>query len=423
MHRSDNLAGVLQDLLDRWNAVAGEECPYKLMITRHNATVAQTRNAPYHRLGSAVGLPSTLFLNRADAVQFVVSIVGQSGGSASDLQLSVQTDGSLRPIVTVDELSSDDSESLDAAHKPDSASTLDVSQLAIMGTRIRRFRVLVQENVHVKAQLPAGQGLSAVAFHMHVGKPSLACALTRDPAATIMRDAIAESPLAGLVSSPSESMLIYSGCAPGLRLLFDIQASHKHFDLCSPAFPDEPCVSFGRVFQPVLLVADTATGAAHTYTGRYRFQIIAAGQSRHNMKAFSSSELSQYNAGTVAIWTSIDSPGTDVLQAGDEISWLCNFGSPCAVIWPTFGEVPDYFMQIRISTAEADDSSYCAHQADFVLRLHGVTPHAIVSALIAAGVLAAGGALLVLGFLPFRNRYVEYQNQIFELMEKDDDDD
>eukprot|EP00026_Physarum_polycephalum_P008849 Phypoly_transcript_08952.p2 GENE.Phypoly_transcript_08952~~Phypoly_transcript_08952.p2 ORF type:complete len:107 (+),score=5.42 Phypoly_transcript_08952:1111-1431(+) len=53
------------------------------------------------------------------------------------------------------------------------------------------------------------------------------------------------------------------------------------------------------------------------------------------------------------------------------VFWLCTRGSPCGNLFPHYPHTPEYFLLIR-ATALNSNESYCAYTTTFLLRLHTI---------------------------------------------------
>ena len=170
---------------------------------------------------------------------------------------------------------------------------------------------------------------------------------------------------------------ILSGCPPGKSLNLDVGATFPRDEGCDPE-DDVLCLFFESEFRPVLNVRDAVAGTEEAYVGRLEFLVVGGGVTQASVRRFSPEEVFDYNLHSATMWTfessgsGVSSDDPIISSSSPGINFICSGDSPCADIWPTFPNSPEYFAIIRISTRNVQTGSYCGLETEFLLRLHGL---------------------------------------------------
>ncbi|XP_072030248.1 cation channel sperm-associated auxiliary subunit gamma-like [Amphiura filiformis] len=189
-------------------------------------------------------------------------------------------------------------------------------------------------------------------------------------------------------------MNVLLGCAPGTRLIFDLNSTleytTKEFGVIydCPAVrtnPDMPCFYYKQAFHPFFQVLDLVTGRAELFTGNYTFRVIGGSQEElTDIRYYDQKEQELYNLqdhgkDETLIWIPIEEeiPHTNdsTVIFNHEHSGVilnCQQYSACADVPLQVPYAPEYYFLIEVSNRYVDASrTYCNYTLQFIIRVHG----------------------------------------------------
>jgi len=242
------------------------------------------------------------------------------------------------------------------------------------------------------------------------------------------------------------TVTLLSGCPPGRRIEFDVEASRRvpralnqqHVEVdhgCDESHTNEdsggttasnqttsagvtaksaaaaeigiPCVWAGHDFYPVFrIVDDITTDSVRVYNGSFRLTIVAGGPSLDEMVDYTPEQQVAYSMWPASLNAARhSSPVYGFLNAdleGDQptvsgMSWICSPGSPCSHVMPRFPRTPEIFFRFRFDTTYSE-GTYCDYRTEFTLRLHGLPMAFQTIARLTFGTTAACFGLLLLSY-------------------------
>ncbi|KAJ3066769.1 hypothetical protein HDU98_009976 [Podochytrium sp. JEL0797] len=191
----------------------------------------------------------------------------------------------------------------------------------------------------------------------------------------------------------SQSILVYSGCAPYQQMQF-VWTDSSATQACPNPDPLVPCLFYVDAFPLHFSISNQLTSTSTPFLGTYQLQITGGGPSLSSKRNYSNTEIARYNPSS----SSMTSNSGNLVWSdtgGAEITWVCQPSSPCYGLTPTTASTtPHYYFTFHITTLSPTftmdpQPSYCILESDFDVQVYGVEVSFGASAAVTLGVWCA----------------------------------
>lgn len=190
---------------------------------------------------------------------------------------------------------------------------------------------------------------------------------------------------------PSVPVMVFAGCLP-LQSLFlsstsggvdvpagtsitagveEVQGAVVPADVSTLPYID---AFYSSEFYPQFEVVDLLSGVSSPFTGKVAIELVGAGETLGGIRSLTARQHTLHNAG--GAYPMITGPygddGIAVVNPGESVSWDCGSGTLCANLVATGTYGPNFFVRIRASFVQDEDST-CAFEQTFTIRLVAVS--------------------------------------------------
>ena len=171
---------------------------------------------------------------------------------------------------------------------------------------------------------------------------------------------------------------ITSGCLPGLSLQYEFEEKRRFFD-----GEDMEFLQYSRIWNPQFYLYDSTRDMKIPYEGLIEIIVVGYGTTESKFKVNSDPDFNTGKNNRVFGYTS-DLLATASISENRSIEWLCQVGSVCNRVSPSFPNPAVYYLKLRARTIPRDlpNSTYCTLEREFYLELSGIPMDAVTMSII-----------------------------------------